>query len=466
MTRPIAVLLLLAGAARPPRLPAEEIRFPAAAIEDPQDRALVEALAGHARAMAAKLTRERFAAQRETEMLCWTEFPQMDALLAAYELTGDVEHLRGFAQALTNLLPMLRTAPDGFQGWIGPFIESRRDPKAPEAEADEIQKSFRAIAIFCRFLEIVAREERLRDEFGAWRPRLLDLMENHLAKKWDARGNWMDLGERGGIYRLNDVHYRPTVSMPWEKLVFPVQAMLALYRVTGRDDYLRRAAAMGALFKRTLVLEDNRYLWYRWAPFGDWDIHPEKPDRWASWIGHSPLAQWYRAEVDIAVDLYHHGLIFDRTDMDRFVRTQMEVAWNGDPDAPVFRMIHGKPSDRPNQQFLSEALAPFDARLADFCFVRRRAERFEKRANEWQGGVLAREWLRQKWLVMPAAADGAPAFARFGERFRENPENRAWLERIAFTVEPPGFRMPMTPAQMDPMPRAPAAPQPKGETHD
>ena len=460
----VVCAVLLGIAARPPRLPAEETRFPVAAIEDPQDRAILEALVGHARALAAKLTRERFAAQRETEMLCWTEFPQMDVLLTAYELTGDVEHLRGFAQALTNLLPLLRTAPDGFRGWLGPFIESRRDPKDPEAEADEIQKSFRAVTIFSRFLEIVAREERLRAEFGEWHPRLLDLMENHLVKKWDARGNWMDLGDRGGIYRLNDVHYRPTISMPWEKLVFPVQGMLALFRVTGRDFYLRRAVAMGTLFKRTLVFEDGRYRWYRWVPFGDWDIHPAQPNRWASWIGYSPLAQWYRAEVDLAVDLYHHGLVFDRTDMDRFVRTQMEVAWNGDPESPVYQMIHGKPSDRPNQVFLADALAPFDAKLAEFCFVRRRSERFEKRNNEWQGGVLAREWLRQKFIVLPAAAGGEPAWARFGEQFRSNPENRAWLERIAFTVEPPGFRMPMSPAQMDPMPRAPVTHPPKAET--
>jgi hypothetical protein len=37
----------------------------------------------------------------------------------------------------------------------------------------------------------------------------------------------------------------------------------------------------------------------------------------------------------MAEALYDHGVVFDRTDIDRFLATQIGVCWNGSCDAPT-----------------------------------------------------------------------------------------------------------------------------------
>ncbi len=430
---------------------------PLVAVDDETDKAVLEKFCTHARSLSAKLTAEHFKAKEEPEMLCWLELKHMNMSLVAYELTGDIVHLQDFARALENLRASLAKGPDSFLGWYGKAIEPRRDPENPDTQTDDIQTSFRAVWVLSRFLEIVQGEERLQKEYGHLRQPLIDLMENHLVGKWHARGNWVDLGTDGGIYRMNNI--RPPcnlISLPWEKLSICVDGLLALYRVTGNDDHMQRIVKIGTLFKRRLQLVDNHYQWYRWVPLGKWDIHPENPDKWATWIGRSPLAGWYNTEVGIAVAIYHHGVVFNRQDIDRFVANQVGVAWNGDAENPEFFNCEGKPSNRQGQRFLCPALAPFSQKLADFVFTGTlQKERLEKSDNDWHGGVLASDWLWDKYVMMPAAAGGKPMYAEHGQKFLAKPANRKLVEQLKFEVVAPGYQVPLLPSRMDPMPTIP-----------
>ena len=49
--------------------------------------------------------------------------------------------------------------------------------------------------------------------------------------------------------------------------------------------------------------------------------------------------------------------------------------------------------------------------------------------------------------------DGAQADIEYGRKFLSKPENRAWYEALAFTVEPPGYIPPQKPADMKDMPQ-------------
>jgi len=431
-------------------------------VTDEKDAIILAKLREHARGEAAKLTAEHFQTKEEPEMLCWVELKQMNMSLVAYELSRDVTHLRDFAAALASLRASLRKGPDGFLGWRGKPIKSLRDPAHPDAEIDEIQTSFRAVAVLSRFVEIVEAEDRLRSEFGHLRPALIDLMENHLVRKWEARGYWVDLGDRGGVYRWNAAYLpgKAGISLPWEKLSIMVDGLLGLYRATGNDDHMRKAVMIGTRHKRCMQMKDGRYLWYNWVPAGKWDVHPDDPAKWKSWLGRSPIAGWYSAEAGIAVALYHHGVVFDRTDIERILKTQMEVCWNGDAESPEYLNVEGKPSNRKGQRFLCPALAPFSDRLAAFVFTGPlQQERVAKSDNAWHGGVIAADWLWDKYVMFPAARGGRPMYAEHGARFLAKRENRNLVERLTFEVTEPGFQMPMTPQQMDPMPEAPA---PKG----
>jgi hypothetical protein len=178
----VAGLLLAYG----PAVRAEDAATPApsapAGIIDPADRAIVAAFRAHARSEAARLTAEHFQAVAEPEMIGWVELKQMAMSLVAYELSGDVEHVRDFARTLENLRSVLRKGPDGLLGWRGRPIKPLLDPARSDAEVDEIQTTFRAVAVIGRFVEIVDAEARLKQEFGPLREPLVDLLENHLVK--------------------------------------------------------------------------------------------------------------------------------------------------------------------------------------------------------------------------------------------------------------------------------------------
>ena len=427
-------------------------------ITDEKDKAVVEKFREHARAEAAKLTDEDFRNKEEPEMLCWVELRQMRMSLVAYKLSGDVTHLEDFAKALKNLRSALKKSPDGFLGWRGKPIKPLRDPARPDVEVDEIQTTFRAVSVLAHFIEIVDAEEPLKKQYATLRAELIDLMQNHLVKKWDVRGRWVDLGPAGGVYRWNAAYLprKAGISLPWEKLSIMVDGLLRLYRVTGNDEYMKKAIKIGTRHKRCMQMTGGRYVWYNWVPAGKWDVHPGDPNKWKSWIGRSPIGSWYDAEVGIAVALYHHGVVFNRTDIERILKTQMNVCWNGDLQNPQYLNVEGKPSNRKGQQFACAALAPFDEKLRTLVYAgASQQQRFDKCDNGWHGGVIAMGYLQGKYLDLPRAAGGKPMYAEVAARFLATETNRAFVKEHAFDVTEPGFQMPMTPQQMDQMPEAP-----------
>lgn len=429
---------------------------PPVAIE-PADEVIVETFLEHARTAAAKLTAEHFRDKQEPEMLCWVELKEMYMSLVAYKLTGDVTHMAELAEAIDNMRKAVTPGPDGYLGWRGKPVKTRLDPKRPGLEYDDIQTSFRAVWLFSLFVEAVDAEPRLKERFGHLRQPLIELMTDHLVKKWDARGYWVDLGAEGGTYRINNV---PAAwdhrSLPWEKTSIAVDGLLALHRATGEDAYLKRAIKIGTIFKRRLKFTDGRYSWWNWAPLGRWDVHPDKPDKWTSWINASPIGGWYTVEAGIAAALYNHGVVFDRTDMERFTRTQVGVCWNGDPDKPVYRTVFDAPSNRKGQVFLCADLAPFSEKLADFIFRGRiRQHRIDKRESGWQGGVLTAPWLWSKYVAAPACAGGKPMYPAVGERFLAKAANREFVETHRFEVTEPGYEMPLIPSRAKSLPDAP-----------
>lgn len=71
--------------------------------------------------------------------------------------------------------------------------------------------------------------------------------------------------------------------------------------------------------------------------------------KWKNWVGPEPKGQWFAATIGSVVLLYHHGIVFDKTDVERFRKTQMEVAWNGDGENPKYAMVNGTAVKEPER---------------------------------------------------------------------------------------------------------------------
>jgi len=424
-------------------------------IDDPKDQEIIQKFLKHVEDLPDRIDVEycRRMAAAEPEGYTWKILPRVEMALTAYELTGDDKYLDVFVATFANLRTAMTEGLDGYLGWYlgwyGKALRLFRDPADPDKKVDVIISSFRATGMLARFLELVAQGEELKAKFAGTRAEYLDLIANHLVKKWDARGCFVDLGKTGAIYRthpgLKDV--KGNLTQPHNKHSIILQALLNLYRVTGNDEYMEKAVRLGTRFKNCLTLKNGHYEWNYWDPAGSWDIDPNDPNRWKHWIGPEHRSGYYSHSLTQAVVLYHHGLVFDQTDLERFLKTQLEMTWNGDLDNPQWYRV-----DRSRGQqtgaYICPALAPYDQRIYAFLYTGlRQQERIERAGHSWQGGPVANGWLYGKFLYVPATTGGKRIHLDAGKKFLASPKNRDFYEGYKFEVTDIGYRPPRSPDQ-------------------
>lgn len=90
---------------------------------------------------------------------------------------------------------------------------------------------------------------------------------------------------------------------------------LKLYDILGDEEYLKRPRAMANLFKRNLTIKYGAYVWTYAVP----------PSTYLSIedISHGAI------DLEFAILAYKHNLVFNRTDMERFVNTYLKFVWRG-----------------------------------------------------------------------------------------------------------------------------------------
>ncbi|MBN1676044.1 MAG: hypothetical protein JXR37_33680 [Kiritimatiellae bacterium] len=438
---------------------------PLSQIENEQDQAIAEAFLKHVKNTPSQVA--RLAEGTHPEDHCWQTFKHIGLTLTAYRLTEDPRYLDVFVKNMDIMQAALSKGPDGFLGWYGKAYKLFQPANKPDLKVDVIITSFQAVELLCRFIRTIDADPALAERYAAKRAEYLDLMTDHLVKKWDVRGNYVDLGKRGAVYRTHG-ELKPEkghLTQPHNKHTIIGGALLSLYKLTGNDEYLKKAVKLGLRFKHCLKLKDGHYEWNYWDPAGAWDVHPKDPNKWKHWIGVEHKGGYYASSLSQAVRLHAEGLVFDKTDIDRFVKTQTEMCWNGDVDNPQWSRCDGtRKAKYTNGAYMCGALATYSEKIAAYCGrsdpegrKRQRAERYAKRDHGWQGGIVAEGYVNSLVHEVRKAAggNGKPAAEPLGAGFLAKAENRAWLEALDFAVEPPGYAAPRTPAEIPDMPAEP-----------
>lgn len=411
-------------------------------MQSEADTLILQSFLKHAEAEARRVTPEAVAKIEEAEEICWVWSNYVRLPLAAYALTGETRYLDQFARAMDALLGRLREGPDGHRGFRGLPLPLFRDPAHPDAQIEVDIAEFEIAHLLCDFIEYVNADPALKAPYGDKAAHYLAIAENHLAgPKWEARKLYMDLGDEGAIFRMPAKcgNNRDHLTNPHNKQSKMCRAYLALYRVTGKDDYFRKAVKLGVRFKRTLRLEGDRYRWNYWDPAGDWDRKPDKPGEWKHWIGPEHRGGYHALTVAMAEALYDHGVVFDRADMQRFVNTQMQLCWNGSLEAPIFQTTGGKPvKEAAHGTVMAPSLARFEPKVWEFCYGERATrERLDKRAHGWSGGVQAVGYLLGKYQGTRAPE---PVQTRYRDQFAAKPENARFLRQMEYQVVTPERR--------------------------
>ncbi|MGA2498553.1 MAG: hypothetical protein ABSH20_12470 [Tepidisphaeraceae bacterium] len=91
----------------------------------------------------------------------------------------------------------------------------------------------------------------------------------------------------------------------------------------------------GGYTKSRFLLVDDYYVWNYWEPFGPESVDLEKKDTrlWMNVHGGRP---YQTGEIGQMVEAYNTGVVFDKTDIERFINTNLKGMWNGDKANPKF----------------------------------------------------------------------------------------------------------------------------------
>lgn len=412
----------------------------------PDDRPILEAFLSHVEGSAAYCTPERLAEFAEQpEDIVWQASRYIRMPLTAYRLTGDAAHLDDFAARMGALYDELEPGPDGFLGWYGLPLDLFRHPDHPDRRSDVILTSFVVAGLAAEFALTVRDGGELESRHAGATARCLDIATRHLVAKWDARGRYRDLGSQGAVYTTNErlAPLKADLTQPHNKHSKIGAALVKLHAATGDEEYLTKAIKLGGRYKRSLTLADSRYLWNYWDPAGSWDVRVDDHGRWKHWIGSEHRGGYYSLSLSQAVFLYEHGLVFDDDDIARFLRTQLEVCWNGDVDSPIWRRVNGEEME---QSYLCSGLAAYDDSLYQLAFgPAETARRMAQREHGWNGGVGAGSWLEMKYVTVPRWATDGPSAADQTAAYRDSDAGRRLLAEMSAPVTGEGYAAPQSP---------------------
>ena len=423
---------------------AESISFKDSLKLTDNDRIILNGFIQHAVDFADKVNPESVAKKchESPESFAWVDFRHLNCLTIAYQLTEDTQYLDLFHDSFAVYRSIMKTGSDDYLGWYGLALKPRRLKDNPDLEVDEIQMSFRAISILSTWIAAARSNESYASTHTAQITALLALMEEHLFPKWDARGFFLSVPGKGGVYQGLEFPIEGQTTLPYEKLGIMHHGCLQLYNITGNPIYMKRALELGMWFKAHLALKDGHYEWFNWVPASQRDVHPEKEDSWRSWIAPDPQGGWYVSGLSIALNLYKYGLLFDDQDLERFIKTQKTQCWNGDFEKPIYASVNGTtPAESKwiKGRFLSDQLARYDAELSRLAFTGiHETFRVEKAGNPWHGGANAQGYILAKYLSHTGPDNKYPAQA-LGDLFLSDPFNQEFYGTLNKEVSEPGF---------------------------
>lgn len=359
------------------------------------------------------------------EGMCWHAAWGIDTFADHFERTGDPAYLEAACSYFDALIAKMHRSPDGYRGFVGPYIYDKQficDVHVGDAIL---------INPMLRVAELVLKSEHsgqltgLQEQAKSY----VALAKKDLIEKWDKRGTWYQDGDHGGYMSWDQYMtaddlsaWRPLkavksgLSLPFNKQMDMGVACLRLYRITSEPFYQERAAMIFNFLKRRLTLYDDHYVWNYWEPLYPADIRDSR--NYAHWVNVHPYRNYQAGEIHNIVEAYHNGVTFDRTDIQRFIHTNLRVMWNGDREQPkwvnsnhaMYTAGMGKePVYKKGDGFKGLAgtvwsgLAEFDLTIRALAGIENgEAVDFERDYPDLPGRIYKREMQSQPYVFMAA----------------------------------------------------------------
>ena len=259
---------------------------------------------------------------------------------------------------LNMLADKMATGPDGYKGFIGPYIYKEKEHWCDVHVGDAI-----LVEHLLHFAVIIHYNPELKGKYGKSADRFVLIAKRDLIEKWEKRGTFVVDGPFAGFrewnrfckpediqgeWYVND-HARgqdaPFPSLPFNKALDMAYCMLQLYEITGEKTYKEKAEKIYNRFKAGLNPFQGGYTWNYWEPVdpADINIHSTRNERILShWVGTHPYRDYQAGEIEKVVYAYNMGVTFTDADMRRFIHTNLKFMWNGDISKPEWENSNSK----------------------------------------------------------------------------------------------------------------------------
>jgi hypothetical protein len=287
------------------------------------------------------------------EDFCWQARGAMGQFINNYEQTKDTKWLDAGIKYYDFITGKLIVDPDGYKGWIGEYgYDSRYFQDALVGDA-------LLMAGLLEFSILVNENDQLRAKYGAKANEYIGYAKKDFIEKWDKRGCWIDDAPFGGYIGFNkylkadnlkEWIYGPEVSRsgishPFNKQEDVAEVCIQLHRLTGEKFYWDRAEAIFLTAKAHFQYFDNHYCWNYFDPLwiGDVDLEHNTTKHFVD--VHPWRAGYQAGEVGKIVLAYNYGCVFDSTDIQRIINTNLKVMWNGDKVKPKYISSNGLGAD-------------------------------------------------------------------------------------------------------------------------
>ena len=288
------------------------------------------------------------------EHFCWQAASGMGRFVNNFTATNDPDWIKAGIKYCDFLLDRMDTAPDGYKGWIGPYVYDH-DRWCDVHVGDAILlRGILDIAI------AILEEPSLKKVYADKAKSYVATAKKHFVEKWDKRGTWKEDGPYG-VYVSYNKYLEPNnlkewkygdeirqseMTLPLNKAMDTAEVCLRLHRITGEKFYRDKAEKVYFWVKSRFQYFDDHYTWSYWEPFGPWDIDLKRKDT-RHWVGVHAYRSGYQAgEVRMIVEAYHYGIVFTKEDMQRIINTNLKVMWNGDKENPEFINSNGRGKEK------------------------------------------------------------------------------------------------------------------------
>jgi hypothetical protein len=288
------------------------------------------------------------------EQFAWHAAFNADLFVKAYMIWEDTAWLNWGIQYYEFVRSRMHAGPDGYIGLIGPSYRGNE-----LWNNEEISDALIA-NLMLEFSELIMKDAALTKIYGKKAREYIAFCKKHMLEKWDKRKLWRETGEFGDyifgceFVKPNDLSRwiidEKNQDHPWMSQQYNMANCLGItnlrmYRITGEKHYRDKAEKLFFRMKSNFQFFDNHYVWNYWSPFYEKDIFFDS-NRCIHWVGVHPYRPGYQSiEVAQIAEAYHTGVVFDSSDIQRIINTNLDVMWNKSMEHPEFIMSTGRQPD-------------------------------------------------------------------------------------------------------------------------